>query len=301
MGQDQAALAALLSLARPVPCPPRSEFGAGCSPELRKKWSQTVTVVRTDLLKWASKQSKQVLSGFPALAALTCIEEPQHLVNAIDSFIDQLHKQLRDKKNASMAVLCLCRCVACFLRRMSPQSDPPRMSKWVARSTGLVIQAMAKGSLPAQEQPELVRQLCAIVAQHLPEYALTGMVLELLSVDLQAWANWEAVMAGLMALLTILMAVPARLDGQLAPMELQATAQGLERVSLTAWVPSAEAVRGLLDLVQDGYNPLEAYGVPQLAPKVSAALSRVIASCHDLCGFQRLTSANSRSAAGVDG
>lgn len=63
-----------------------------------------MTVVRTDLLKWASKQSKQVLSGFPALAALTCIEEQGQLVSAIDGFIDQLHKQLREKKTASMAV-----------------------------------------------------------------------------------------------------------------------------------------------------------------------------------------------------
>ena len=31
-----------------------------------------------------------------------------------------------------------------------------------------------------------VRQLCAGVAQHLPEYVLAGMVLELLQVDLQA-------------------------------------------------------------------------------------------------------------------
>lgn len=59
------------------------------------------------------------------------------------------------------------------------------MSKWLSRGVAPVVQAMVRGSLSAPEQQELVRQLCAIVAQHLPEYALTGMVLELLPVDLQ--------------------------------------------------------------------------------------------------------------------
>ncbi len=60
------------------------------------------------------------------------------------------------------------------------------MAKWLSRGVAPVIQAMVKGTLAAPEQQELVRQLCATVAQHLPEYALQGMVLELLQVDLQA-------------------------------------------------------------------------------------------------------------------
>ena len=60
------------------------------------------------------------------------------------------------------------------------------MSKWLSRGVSPAIQAMCRGSLPAAEQQELVRQLCASVAQQLPEYALIDMVLELLKVDLQA-------------------------------------------------------------------------------------------------------------------
>lgn len=207
------------------------------------------------------------MSAFPAIAALMCCERHEQLVTTIDGFIDVLHKQLRERRIATMAILCLCRVVGCFIRRMSPRSDagellrfaggfrpwlkssalpgvsqwrwqsqairpcahfeqqggvltsrqrqqqpqstcmlpvdgmawvlysaPPetsglsagRMAKWLSRGVSPVIQAMVKGALAAPEQQELVRQLCATVAQHLPEYALQGMVLELLQVDLQA-------------------------------------------------------------------------------------------------------------------
>jgi hypothetical protein len=61
------------------------------------------------------------------------------------------------------------------------------MSKWLARGVSPAVQAAVRGALPAPEQQELVRQLCVGVAAHLPEYALSSMVLELLAcVDLQA-------------------------------------------------------------------------------------------------------------------
>ena len=49
----------------PTHAPPhaRREFGAGCDAALRQKFAQQVTVLRTDLQKWASKQSKQVGVG----------------------------------------------------------------------------------------------------------------------------------------------------------------------------------------------------------------------------------------------
>lgn len=266
------------------------EFGAGCPPELRKKFSAQVTVLRADLLKWASKQSKQVMSGLPAVAALMCCERHDQLVTTIDGFIDQLHKLLRERRTASMAILCLCRVVGCFLRRMSPRSDASRMAKWLSRGVSPVIQAMVKGSLPAAEQQELVRQLCAGVAQHLPEHALSGMVLELLQVDLQAGTNWEAPMAGLQALLTILAGAPARLEGRQAQVEVPATAAGLERAAAGLWMPPTEAVRQLLDLVKQGVNPLQAYGVGGLMPRVASALSRLVLACHTLYGFSRITS-----------
>jgi hypothetical protein len=175
------------------------------------------------------------MSGLPVVAVLMCIEDHSQLVRTIDGFIDQLQKLLRDRRAASMAVLCLCRVAACFIRRMAARSDAggwpksdgwqakavtvhapllptgqanvhlalhccpcplvlhlvlrctaARMAKWLSRGVSPVVQAMVRGNLPAPEQQELVRQLCASVAPHLPEYAITGMVLELLQVDLQA-------------------------------------------------------------------------------------------------------------------
>ena len=60
-------------------------------------------------------------------------------------------------------------------------------------------------------------------------------------------------MAGLMALLTILSAVPGRLEGRQLDLELHATAQGLERAAAVGvWVPPGDAIRQLLDLVKQG-------------------------------------------------
>lgn len=155
----------------------RSEFGAGCDADLRQKFAQQVTVLRSDLQKWSSKQSKQVgsatacmppytcnrpanlgrcgarsthslrtqhafmphppkpvdhphhrvslqvMSGVPVVAVLMCLEGHDQLVTTIDGFIDQLHKLLRDRRAASMALLCLTRVVSCFLRRMAARSD----------------------------------------------------------------------------------------------------------------------------------------------------------------------------------
>ncbi len=39
-----------------------------------------------------------------------------------------------------------------------------------------------------------------------------------------------------------------------------------------------------------GYNPLEAYGVGRLLPKVASALGRLVTACHQLYGFSRVTS-----------
>jgi hypothetical protein len=54
-----------------------------------------VATVRTDLTKWALKQSKQLQAGMPAVAVLICLELDQQMTAAVDTFIDQLHKQLK--------------------------------------------------------------------------------------------------------------------------------------------------------------------------------------------------------------
>lgn len=43
-----------------------------------------------------------------------------------------------------------------------------------------------------------------------------------------------------------------------------------------------------------GHSPLEAYGVPQLLPRVSQVLGRLIQACNSSYGYSRLTSAAGR-------
>jgi hypothetical protein len=194
---------------------------------------------------------------------------------------------LQEKKNASMVLLCLSRCIACYLRRNSSTADQQQLVRWVSRAVLPAVQAMAKGFLSAPEHQELMRQLCMVVAQSLPDYAINSMVLELLTLD---GANWESPMAGLMALLSILLEAPARLAGRRTPVELQPTTQDMERLTSTpAWVPSATASTALLELIKQGFNPLDAYGCRGLLPRVTAAHSRVMLQCHQLYGFTRMT------------
>lgn len=42
--------------------------------------------------------------------------------------------------------------------------------------------------------------------------------------------------------------------------------------------------------VHAGINPLQAYGVGGLMPRVSSALGRLFTACHTLYGFSRITS-----------
>lgn len=279
-------------------------FGANCDPALRKQWFATVGLLRTELLRWTTKQSKQVTAGLPAVTVLTCIEDENALVGSIDSLVELLHKQLKDKKTASMGILCLVRCVACFLRRLHGRSDPNRLVRWVARAVTPVIQGVARGHLLAPEQLELTRQLCTVVAATLPEYGVQGMVLELLAVD--GSQPWEASMAGLVSLMSILAEAPARLLGNQPVPDLPATAAALDVVAASAatgpgtvWNAPPEACSRLLEFVKRGHHPLEAYGLQHLIAPVSAAVGRLLAQCHQLHGYTRLTNA-STSRAGPD-
>lgn len=44
----------------------------------------------------------QVLSGLPAVAVLTCVEEDGQLVGAIEGLVDVLHKQLKVGRHAKI-------------------------------------------------------------------------------------------------------------------------------------------------------------------------------------------------------
>lgn len=274
-------------------------FGEACDPALRRQWFSTVALLRTELQRWTSKQAKQVAAGLPAVTALTCLEDEGALVASIDSLVELLHRHLKDKKTASMALLCLVRCVSCFLRRLGARGATDKLAAWVARSAGPAVQAMGRGQLPAPEQLELVRQLCTIVAWRLPEHAVRGMVLELLAAD--GSQPWEAPMAGLTALMSILAEATARIAGRLPALDLPPTATALEAAAASAavasaaagggavWTPHPEACDQLLEVLKRGHHPLEAYGIAHLAPVVSTALGRLLGQCHQLHGYSHLT------------
>lgn len=262
------------------------KFGQGSDNNLIARWFTSVSAIRGDVMKWALKQSKQVTSAFPLLAALVCAEGDATFVGVVDGFVDHLHKQLRDRKNASLAILCLTRCVHCYCRRVRPVSTEAALAKWVARASLPVMQLVTRGALLLSEHQELVRQLCLVVSLHLPEYAVT-MVLELLPAD---GLNWEAPMTGVAALLSMLMEVPGRAAGSVPNLQLASTVVGLDKVPpLHLWEPHHADEEQLLTLIKKGFNPLDAYGIGRMLPLVSAALSKLLVQCHAVCGSAKLT------------
>lgn len=75
--------------------PPRSSFGARCHPDLRQRWFTLIAVLRTDILKWSTKQSKQVQSGYPLLTMLTCLEPDKQMVSNVDVVVDLMQRQIK--------------------------------------------------------------------------------------------------------------------------------------------------------------------------------------------------------------
>ncbi len=60
---------------------------------------------------------------------------------------------------------------------------------------------------------DLVRQICVTIADHgAADFAVGSLIIELISSD----GNWEAIMIGLKALLSIFMTAPARAAGKQA-------------------------------------------------------------------------------------
>lgn len=240
--------------------------------------------MRNDVLRWTLKQSKQVAAAYPLLVTLSCAESDSHCASAIDSFIEHLHKQLREKRNASMAIMCLTRCVHCYARRVRPYlKDQQSFSKWLSRVAMPVVQLMVRGGLLLSEQGELVRQMCFVVMQHHPEYAVS-MILDLLQAD---GVSWEAPLTGVSALLSILVEVPRRYMGIAPALEIAATSQGLERC--VAWQPNPEDIAQLEILARREVNPFDVYHVGGALRKVSATMSKLIQQCHAIYGFSRLT------------
>lgn len=57
-----------------------------------------------------------------------------------------------------------------------------------------------------------IRQICVAVADRAPEYAVSGLLLDLIKAESM---NWDCIMIGLKALLAVLLGAPIKQAGQL--------------------------------------------------------------------------------------
>lgn len=270
-------------------------FGMACNASLRSQWFSTIKLLRTELSKWVARQTKQAMAGYPVLTALICVDDENSLVNSIDFLIESLNKQLKDKKLCSMSLLCITRCVSCFLRRLSGRSDPERLAKWVARSTQLAISLAIKGSLISPDQIIVMKHLCVSIAGALPEYAIQGVILEMMKIE--TGHCWEAPYIAVSSIVPILSKAPGRLfDDHRDHLEtLPPTPAALEALmfSLASNHPygkpiSEVSMKRMEHLMQQGYSLLDVLDIGHLSEELSGAIDKIRAQCHQLHGFSKI-------------
>jgi hypothetical protein len=265
-------------------------------PSLRAEWLSTVKHIRVELSRWIAKQSKQALAGYPVITALTCIEDESALVSNIDGLIDNLNRQLKDKKTCSMGLLCLTRSISCFLRRLSGRSDPERLATWVARATQVAVSLAIKGAFTTPEQIIVMKNLCVSVAAIVPAYAVQGILLELMT--LESGHCWEAPYIAVSSLVPILAKAHGRLlDDESDPSHYESlppTPAALEALVKSYGlnhqfgkpVP-AESLQQMENLMQQNYSLMDVLGIDDLEEDLSNGLDRVRAQCHQLHGYNR--------------
>ena len=107
--------------------------------------------MRLDIFKWSTKQSKQVTAGYPLLTVLTCLEADKQMLTNLDPLVELMQRQIKDRKNAVLAVLCISRCVLAYVLRFSQRAEQGQVERWVSRALGLTFQAFGKGILGGVE------------------------------------------------------------------------------------------------------------------------------------------------------
>ncbi|KAK9867850.1 hypothetical protein WJX84_002781 [Apatococcus fuscideae] len=243
-----------------------------CSPDAKASWYATVTRLRGDISAWTSKQSKHANVGYPLATQLICLEPDETFPHSIDQHVDALHRLLKDKLLRTLSLGCLTQCIVAFLVRYAKSTPADKVSRWLARCLKPILSNLRKGNLQFSEQQDYVRQICVAVADRAPEYSVTGLLLDLLTAES---LNWDCIMIGLKALLAILLGAPIKQAGQLL---IPASDQQQWR-----WDPGKapqSASAEVLTMLRTGHQPLEAYGVAKLTPRLQGALTKVILTCH---------------------
>ncbi|CAL8468215.1 g7754 [Coccomyxa elongata] len=248
-------------------------------PKALSVWFSTVMNMRSEIASWTARASKHASVGYPLVTVLLCLEDTPTFLQFVDTLVDNLHRQLKDKLLRTLILECIGLAVHAFLRRQ-PRVDGTasrgRTDAWLARTTKPIMVNVRKGNFQFLEQQELVREICCVVADAAPEFGIGVLITELLSVEA---SSWDALMIGLRALLCVLLAVPARKAGRPFVTEQEPwTRQGSYSVELLA-------------SVRQGEHPLAAYGTPNLAQPLARSLSRILINCHTLFGSYRLFNA----------
>ncbi|KAL3146696.1 hypothetical protein ABBQ32_000920 [Trebouxia sp. C0010 RCD-2024] len=224
-------------------------IASSLNPQLLKAWFHTITTMRTELANWTARQSKHAAVAYPLITYLICMEENNTFSQYVDTLLDNLHRQLKDKLLRTLALTCLRQTINTYLARLGP---------------GLT------------QDKDLVCQICVTIADRgVAQFALGNLIVELMGSD----GNWEAIMIGLKALLSIYMAAPAR---------TLATSHAQAAVSSADGAVEAQ----LLEMIRNGSHPLHAYGIPIEIPRVSIVLAKVLQSCQLQFGSYKTVNPN---------
>lgn len=242
-------------------------------PVLLKAWFHTITTMRTELANWTARQSKHAAVAYPLITNLICLEENNTFSQYVDTLVDNLHRQLKDKLLRTLVLPCLQQAVTSWLVRLGGRLPQDKVQRWLARATKPILLNLRKGNLTFPEQQDMVRQICVTVAEHgAADFAVGSLIVELVSSE----GNWEAIMIGLKALLSIFMAAPQR-----------AQARRLHQTQVNLDSPDAVTEAQMLEMIRNGSHPLDSYGIPSDAPKVAAVLAKVLQQCQLYFGSYR--------------
>ncbi|KAL0053523.1 hypothetical protein WJX82_006983 [Trebouxia sp. C0006] len=256
---------------------PRS-VASSLDPALLKAWFHTITTMRTELANWTARQSKHAAVAYPLITYLICMEENNTFSQYVDTLVDNLHRQLKDKLLRTLVLTCLHQAMTSYLARLGPRLTQDKVHRWLAKANKPILLNLRKGNLGFPEQQDLVRQICVTIADHgAADFAVGSLIIELISSD----GNWEAIMIGLKALLSIFMTAPARAAGKQASGN---QAHGGSQDEVT------EAQ--LLEMIRNGSHPLDAYGIPSEVTKVSLVLAKVLQQCQVFFGSYRTVNTN---------
>jgi len=231
-----------------------------------QRWYKSVENMRNDITKWTLDQKKHLGVGFPLLAVLISLEPDGTFSVQMANLVEQVRGRLtKDSKTRPLMLHCLQECIQAYLERNAGALQDKQIQEWLRSCLKAPMGYIIKGSLSLEQKPgqdlgATILSICQIVASKSPEFALEGLILELLQSDL-----YSCHAIGLQALRNMILSAPA------------ASQQALAALHLT---PSQQ----VMELMKSGVSPLDLYNAGHLSAGISDALGRILSSCQSLFG-----------------